>query len=168
MSNRILIAQIATTHGVKGLVKLRYFGEDVADIETYNPLFTSDTGHDTITLHVKNAIKGGYVAEVNGITDRNNAEKLRGLDLYIDESAVITPDSEDEFLPKDLIGCEVFEADQKIGKVIAIDDFGAGDLLDIQQVNGQTFYLPFKDEFILEVDIKQKIMTVSVPDGLRE
>lgn len=167
MSNRILIAKITTAHGIKGLVKLHYYGEDVNDTESYNPFYTSQSGHDTLTIHVKNAIKNGYVASVEGVNDCNQAEELRNTELFIEENSLAKPD-DDEFYQKDLIGCDVFENDKKIGKVTAIDNFGAGDLLDIRPLSGQSFYLPFKDEFVGEVNIQQKRIEVHIPEGLLE
>ena len=165
MSKRILIAKITTAHGVKGLVKLQYFGEDVNDVEAYNPFYISQTDNKTLTLHIKNAIKNAYVAEVEGITDRNQAEELRGTQLYIDESNIATPD-DGEYLQKDLIGCDIYENNQKIGTIIAVDNFGAGDLLDIKPEGKESFYLPFKDDFIGDIDVSSKKIDVTIPDGL--
>ncbi len=167
MTQRILIAEIATAHGIKGLVKLRYYGEDIADLTSYNPLFTSVTGHDTLMIHVKNAVKGVYLVEIDGINDRNAAEALRGQKLYINEDN-IAPPADGEYLQKDLIGCDVFEKDIQIGTVIGMDNFGAGDLLDIKPLSGESFYLPFKDEFVGDIDISKKTIHVNIPDGLRE
>jgi len=164
-NHRILIAQISTAHGVKGLVKLRYFGENIHDVETYNPFYVSETGSDTITLHIKNHSKNAYLAEIEGITDRNQAEALRGTDLYIDEEKIAPPE-EGEYLQKDLIGCDVVENEKTIGKVIGISNFGAGDLLDIKPLTSESFYLPFQDEYVGEIDIRAKKINVSIPEGL--
>ena len=166
-SKRLLIAKITTAHGIKGLVKLHYYGEDINDVAAYNPFYTSETGHDTVMIHVKNAIKNGYVAEVEGVNNRNKAEELRNTLLYIGEEKIIAPQN-GEYLQKDLIGCTIFENDQKIGIVTAIDNFGAGDLLDIKPAIGDTFYLPFKDEFVHDVDIEKKQIFVTIPEGLIE
>ena len=165
MAKRILIAQISTAHGIKGLVKLRYFGESIEDVEDYNPFYTSETGHDTLTLHIKNYNKNAYIAEIEGINDRNQAEALRNIELYIDEDKIPEPD-EGEYLQKDLVGCEVIDHGKVIGKVIAVTDFGAGDLLDIKPISAESFYLPFTDEYVGEIDIKAKKINVSIPEGL--
>ena len=165
MTKRILLAEITSAHGIKGLVKLRYFGENVADIEAYNPLFTSEVGNDQLTLHIKNPIKSGYVAEVDGITDRNKAETLAKTKLYILKDQLPETDA-DEFYYDDLIGCEAYEHNTLIGKVIAIEDFGAGSLLEIRPSGQPTFYLPFKEEFVPKVDISNKCIEIVIPDGL--
>ncbi len=165
MSERILIAKITTAHGIKGLVKLHYYGENIEDVKSYNPFYIAETGHDALTINIKNAIKGGYVAAIEGINDRDQAEKLRHTELFIDVTS-IAPAEEGEFLQKDLIGCTAYENDIEIGKVIAIENFGAGDLLDIQPAGAESFYLPFQDEFVESVDIKNKKITVIIPEGL--
>tara|TARA_B100002019_G_scaffold219245_1_gene191876 strand:+ start:96 stop:596 length:501 start_codon:yes stop_codon:yes gene_type:complete len=166
MDKRILLAEITSAHGIKGLVKLRYFGGDIADIKTYNPLFTSETGSQQLTIHVKNAIKNGYVAEVEGISDRNHAEELAKTKLYINKDQL--PETEDgEFYYDDLIGCQAYENQSLIGKVIAVDDFGAGALLEIRPKGQPAFYLPFKDEFVGNVNIHDKKIEVTIPEGLR-
>ena len=166
-SPRILIAEIAAAHGIKGFVKLTYFGEDIRDTEDYNPFFTTESGANTLVLQVKNAIKGGYVAAIDGITDRTQAEALRGTRLYIERSKLKQPE-ENEYYHTDLVGCVVLENNIEIGKVIAVDDFGAGALLDIRPASGSSFYLPFKGDFVGTVDIAAKTIHVSIPDGLLE
>ena len=162
---RIVLAQITTAHGIKGFVKLRYFGENIEDIESYNPLYIAPQGEDSLTLQIKNAIKSGFVAEVEGVTDRTQAEKLRGIKLYIDRDQ--RPEAEPgAFYHDDLIGCKAYEEGLEIGKVIAIENFGAGDLIEIRPRSGEPFYLPFNNEFVPEVDIEKKQINVNIPEGL--
>jgi 16S rRNA processing protein RimM len=167
MSDRILIAQIATAHGVKGYVKLRYFGQDIEQFSRYNPFFTDIEGDQTLRLHIKNSIKGGYVASIEGITDRNKAETLRGKKLYISPNVLKEPE-DGEYYCSDLIGCTARENGQDIGQIIAMENFGAGDLLEIKPASGASFYLPFCNEFVGKVDLAKKLIAVMVPEGLRE
>ena len=168
MTNRICIAKIATAHGIKGLVKLHVF----ADNETLanGILFTSESGDKTLSLKLKNQTAKHWLAEVDGITDRTEAEKLRGTELYIDKENLPDAD-EDEFYIADLIGLPCIDIDQKhIGKIIAVENFGASDLLEIQPAkdfkNGESFYLPFTDETVL--DISDTTVTIDIPEGLLE
>lgn len=164
MTNRICIAKIATAHGIKGLVKLHVFVENPQLVN--GKLFTGETGDNTLAIKLKNHAAKHWLAEVDGITDRTEAEKLRGTNLYIDKSTLPAP-AEDEFYFSDLIGLPcVDENGTEIGKVIATDNFGAGDLLEIQPSGGESFYLPMTDENVLNIQ-KNKII-VSIPEGLLE
>ena len=160
--NRLCVAKIATAHGVKGLVKLHVFVEDVNLLK--NTIYKSENGNDTLDLTLKNATAKHWLAEIKGITDRNAAEALRGNNLYIDKENL--PEIEDgEFYAADLIGLMAFDKDNKeIGKIIAIENFGAGDLLEIKPKGTESFYLPFTDENVPEI-LSDKII-IDIPEGL--
>ncbi|MCI5061123.1 MAG: ribosome maturation factor RimM [Alphaproteobacteria bacterium] len=161
---RICIAKIGPAHGIKGLVKLHVFVEDLELLN--NPLFTSDVTNKTLTLSLKNATNKFWIAEIEGITDRTHAETLRGTELYIERAALPEAD-EDEFYIDDLIGLDVEENQTKIGKIISVENFGASDLIEIQPLDGsESFYLPFVDENIIE--ITDKSVVVEIPEGLRD
>jgi len=162
--NRICIAKIATAHGIKGLVKLHVFAEDP---ELANgKLFTSESDDKTLSLKLKNQTAKHWLAEIDGITDRNEAEKLRGTELYINKEN-LPEANKDEFYIADLIGLSCIDTDKKhIGKIIAVENFGASDLLEIQPDGAESFYLPFTDDTILE--ITDTTVTVQIPEGLLE
>lgn len=127
-------------------------------------LFTSESGDDTLSLTLKNKAAKHWLAEVKNITDRAQAEKLRGTVLYINND--ILPETEDdEFYISDLIGllC-VDENKNEIGNVIAVENFGASDLLEIKPSGAESFYLPFTDDTIIEI-LDDKII-VKIPEGL--
>lgn len=165
MKKRILIGEIATAHGIKGLVKVRGFVDDESLLES-DKVFTDETSNKTIAIKLKNALKGDWLAEVNGITDRNNAELLRGTKLYIDRTEM--PEADDgEYYVEDLKGLKVVDKDGKdIGLILSIQNYGAGDLLDIKPVSGPSFYLTFTDQNVLDVDFDSGIVTVELPEGL--
>lgn len=162
MTDRILIAKIATAHGIKGLVKLHVFAENPQLLN--GTLFTSESGDKTLSLKLKNATAKHWLAEIDGITDRNEAEKLRGTELYINQADL--PETQaDEFYIADLIGLACLDNNNKdIGKVIAVENFGAGDLLEIQPKGTDSFYLPFTDDTIL--DIHEDKIIIEIPEGL--
>lgn len=163
---RILIGEISTVHGIKGLVKVRSFVDDVTLFHT-DALFTDEKSDKKIAIKLKNAMKDHWLAEVNGITDRNAAELLRGTQLYIDRDAM--PETDDgEFYYEDLKGIKIVDKDGKaIGEVLSVENFGASDLLDIRPaLGGQSFYLPFTDDTVLEIDIEGGVITVEIPEGL--
>ena len=159
MSKKLCIADILNAHGIRGLVKLRCHLEDPADLVTYNPLHDDKGRPFTITL--KNAVKGDWLAEVAGVTDRNAAELLRGVKLYIDRSQL--PESEDgDIYLEDLVGCEAINAEgHKIGEVISVDNFGASDLIEIRPIDGsKTYYLPIAEPYVMDIDLEQNIIVV--------
>ena len=166
-SNRLLAGKITTAHGVRGLVKVLVFAEDATLLN--GPLNTAATGDQTLTITLKNQLGGKadnlWLAAVEGITDRNAAEPLRGRELWIERAQLEKPD-DNEYYVTDLIGLTVCDqAGTEIGTVRAFDNFGAGDLLDIAPVAGESFYLPFTDENIISVE--NGVITVSLPDGVQ-
>lgn len=163
MKDHIAIAKIMTAHGVRGLVKLRCFLEDPKEITQYNPL-TDDKGRPyTVTL--KNPIKSDWVASINDINDRNDAEKLRGITLFTARDN-LPPPNEDEFYHIDLIGMNVTnEHQQNIGVVIAVDNFGAGDIIEVKPLGKSSFYLPFSEPYLVSVDTDNKTIHVKESEG---
>lgn len=161
-ARRLCVAKIATAHGVKGLVKLHVFAEDVDLLK--GKLFTAETGDKTLDIILKNATAKHWLAEVDGIKDRTEAEKLRGTMLYINRADLPEAD-EDEYYISDLISLSVIDENKKeIGKVIDAQNFGAGDLLEIQPIGAESFYFPFNDDTIIEVS--ETNITVKIPEGL--
>jgi 16S rRNA processing protein RimM len=158
-----LVGKIIAAHGIKGLVKVSVFADDPALLDQ-SPLFTSEKNDQTVTLTLKSSGgKGIWLAEIPTLTDRNTAEKLRGTELWIGREAL--PDIEEEdgvYYHADLVGLSAQdEAGQKIGTVIAVENFGAGDLLEIKPETGESFYLPFTADFVLSVDMTARCVTVT-------
>jgi 16S rRNA processing protein RimM len=151
MSEQLLfVAQVGGAHGVRGEVKIATFTADPMAVADYKTLMRQD-GSPGLTIVSARPSKGGIVARVKGCEDRNAAEVLRGLKLFIDR-AVLPPADEDEFYLADLIGLSVETASGEVlGKVKAVQDFGAGDLLEIQPKAGQSWWLPFTREAVPEV-----------------
>ena len=162
MSKRVCLGKITSAHGVKGLVKILPFGEDPTLIETLGPAFISEDGSETVVVQFKNKAGGKYIlASVEGCNDRNEAEELRGTELWYDRSLLPDTDTDEgEFYYEDLVGLAIVEDGQEIGKVIAVDDFGAGDLLEIKPKSGSDFYLPYGDDYVVNVDLEAGVITV--------
>jgi 16S rRNA processing protein RimM len=148
---RICLAKIAAPHGIKGLVKLSFYGEDEQLLQA-GPLYTSETGDDTLTLTLKNPMGKYWLAEIEGVHDRNATEALKGTALYIERERL--PDApEGEYYYEDLIGLNVVDdAGEKIGTLLAVQNFGAGDLLEIKPIKGgPTLLIPFTDDYVPNV-----------------
>ena len=159
---RVCVGEITSAHGVKGLVKIRCDAED----ETYlnGDVYTDISGDNTLHVTLKNIMKNCWLAEIDGITAREQAQALSGTKLHINRDRLPEP-LPDEYYHVDLVGSLVVtEKDEPVGKVIAVNNFGAGDLLDIRPPKGQTFYLPFHKDTIHNVSEGKIIATI--PEGL--
>lgn len=160
---RILIGEIGAAHGIKGFVKVRIYAENLDLFAT--PLFTDESSDKTLSLSLKNSMKDGWLAQIKDVHDRTAAEQFRNTKLYVNRSVLPEPD-DDEFYYTDLVGLECVDEDRNpIGKVVAVQNFGAGDLLDIQPLEGESFYLPFTQDTVLDVI---DVIIISIPEGLRE
>ncbi len=163
-SNRICIAKITTAHGIRGLVKMHVYSDDISLVN--GTLYTSESGSESLTITLKNATSKHWLAEIEGVTDRNQSEILRGTMLYIERESLPNT-NKNEFYISDLIGLPAINVNgDVIGKIIDVANFGAGDLLEIKPLNTESFYLPFNDDTILEVS--ENSTTIELPKGLLE
>ncbi|MBB4305237.1 16S rRNA processing protein RimM [Rhodobium orientis] len=162
--DRILLGQIGAAHGIKGEVRLKSFTEPPEAIADYGTL-SAGNGRDFAITEWR-ASKGVLVVRLSGVADRNAAEALNGTELYVARDQLGAPE-EDEFFHADLIGLDAVDAGGvPFGKVIAIHDFGAGDLLEIKPADRPSAYLPFTLEAVPEVDVAAGRVVVAPPPGL--
>ncbi|MGH2340013.1 ribosome maturation factor RimM [Segnochrobactraceae bacterium EtOH-i3] len=164
-SDRILIARIGAPNGLKGEVRLLPFGDEPEALADYGPLFTAEGR--SLTLASLRFQGDKLIARFAGVVDRTGAEKLTGTDLFIDRTA-LPETEEDEFYLADLIGLDAVLADgAPFGKIVAVPNFGAGDLLDIAPLTGgQTVLIPFTRVCVPEIDIASRRVVVDPPLGL--
>lgn len=166
---RILIAKIAQSHGVRGLVKLHLY-TDTPEILDTATLYKGEHGKDTIKLILKNPMGKYWLAEIDGITDRTAADHLRHQEIWIDRDA-LPPVDENEFYYDDLIDMAVIDDQDRTtqyGTIISVSNFGASDLIEIKPQTGHSYYLPFTDEYVPEIDMDARIAYVIIPEGLRD
>ena len=165
-ANRILIATVGAPHGVRGEVRLRVFTENPLAIANYSPL-RDDEGRLFEILRTRPA-KTVVIAALKGIADRDAAEALRGRNLYVDRDRLPETEDDETFYQADLVGLEAVTAEgRSLGRVIAVHNFGAGDLLEIAPEGRKTGeLLPFARDFVPEVDIAAGRLTVAPPAGL--
>lgn len=160
MSNdkRITIAKIAGAHGVKGLAKIYPFGEDITLLETCEA-FTDDG--KPVKIKLKTTSGKFILAEIDIITTREEAESLKGTELQIYQSALPDIDEDDTYYYHDLVGLKAIGEDgEEIGSVISVDNYGAGDLLEIRTLAGDKYLLPFTNDYVPNVDINNKQVTI--------
>lgn len=139
---QVTLAAVAGAHGVRGEVRLKLFAESAESIGRHQRVRVGD--RDLTLLGVKPG-GGGAVARFAEISDRNAAEALRGSLLTVDRSA-LPPLDEGEYYHADLIGltCETTEG-EPVGTVVAVENYGAGDILEIEQAGGRLAMVPFKE-----------------------
>lgn len=161
MTNRIQIGQIVAPHGIQGFVKINAWLEDPRAMTSYGPIYDKD-GH-VMNLTIKHIAQNQVVAAVQGVTDRNTSETLRGTTLYIDRDRL--PElTGNEYYAHDLIGMNVIDASGVIvGKVLDVMNFGAGDILDIQLANNQTILVMMTKQSVPTVDLSSKTIHVVFP-----
>jgi 16S rRNA processing protein RimM len=159
---QVCVARIGAAHGVRGAVKLWTFTEDPFAVTRYGPLSTKDGARAFEVAHAREG-KGHLVATLKGVTSRNEAERLNGLELYVAREKLPTTD-EDEYYHADLIGlAAVTTADQSLGKIVAIHNFGAGDIVEIAPPKGATLLLPFTNAVVPTVDIAGGRVVIELP-----
>jgi 16S rRNA processing protein RimM len=165
MAAPICVARIGAAHGVRGAVKLWTFTEDPLAVERYGPLMTKDGARQFEIANVR-AAKDHLVATFKGVATRNDAEKLNGIELYVAREKL--PETDDgEYYYADLIGLSaVNTADEPIGRVIAIHNFGAGDIIEIAPPTGATLLLPFTNVVVPTVDIAAGRVVIELPQEI--
>lgn len=162
MANQICVARIGAAHGVRGAVKLWTFTEDPLAVLHYGPLATKDGARQIIVTHARTA-KDHLVATLQGVTTRDDAEKLNGVELYIARDKLPATD-DDEYYHADLIGLSAqTAAGEPIGRVTAIHNFGAGDVIEIAPTQGPSLLLPFTNAVVPTVDIADGRVVIELP-----
>ncbi|MEM7438283.1 MAG: ribosome maturation factor RimM [Pseudomonadota bacterium] len=160
----ICVGAIAGAFGTTGEVRLKSFCADPADIGDYGPL-SSEDGTQTFDLTVGRVVKGGFAARIKGVRYRDQADALKGIRLYVSRD-VLPGLPDDEFYVSDLIGLTVFDTGgAKIGRVKAVQDFGAGDILEVSRPGESDVMLPFTNDAIPTVDISGGRLIADPPDG---
>ena len=165
MAAQICIARIGAPHGVRGAVKLWTFTEDPLAVKSYGPLATKD-GARSFEVATAREAKGHLVATLKGIATREDAERLNGIELYIAREKLPATD-ENEYYHADLIGlAAVNTADEPIGRVLAIHNFGAGDIIEIAPPQGATLLLPFTNAVVPTVDLANGRVVIELPQEI--
>lgn len=162
----VLMAEVVGVHGIKGAVKLKIFSAAPEELPGYAP-FCDAARQLTFNILSVQAHGHTFLAEIEGVADRTAAEKLRGARLYVPRDRLPDIAEDGTFYHVDLIGLEARWPDGRVmGKVVNVANFGAGDLIEIRPIKGASFYIPFTDESVPEVDLKGGTLTIDPPPGL--
>lgn len=159
---RICVAQIGAAQGLKGEVRLRSFTEDPQAFAQYGPLET-DRGR-RLEIESLRPAKQGFVVRFRGVADRDAAEKLRNVNLFVDRAHLPAAD-DDSFYHADLIGLvAVTTAGDLVGDVIGVHNFGAGDIVELRlAASGETLLLPFDERTIPAIEVANGRIIVDPP-----
>lgn len=160
---RILLGHISVAHGIRGEVVLVSHTERPTDIAAYGPLGDEDGVRSFCIKSIRHAGKG-LIASIEGIDNRTAAEALRGTRLYVDRSR-LPPPGAGEWYQADLVGLAAVSAlGEAVGEVVAVQNFGAGDILEIRPAaGGPTLLVPFEDAFVPAVEVAQRRIVIDLP-----
>lgn len=163
---RVCVGVIAGAHGVRGAVRIKSFTAREEDIAAYGAV-TDRAGNRSWTLRLGGGrTRGQLIARIDGVEDREAAEALKGVRLYVPRAALPETD-EEEFYYVDLIGLAADLVDGgTLGRVIGVHEFPAGDVLEVQMAGGQTVLVPFTKEIVPVVDPEAGRVVIDPPDGL--
>jgi 16S rRNA processing protein RimM len=163
---RVLMGRLGAPHGVRGEMRLQSFTGDPEAIADYGPL-TDRAGQKTFTLLSVRALgKDMLVARLEGVASREAAAALNGVELFLPRDRLPATEDEDEFYLADLIGLRAqTPAGADIGRVIAVRNFGAGDILEIAPAGGgETLLFPFTKAVVPEVSIADGQVVIEPPE----
>ncbi|HEY7806534.1 MAG TPA: ribosome maturation factor RimM [Croceibacterium sp.] len=157
----VTLAAIAGAHGVTGEVRLKLFGEGVAALKRHK----SFNGGVLTLKSLRDDNKGGAIARFAEIADRTAAERLRGTLLTVPRSS-LPPLEEGEYYHADLIGLTaVSDVGEALGTVVAIENFGAGDILEIERPDGRRFMVPMSEPAVPEWDDQRVVVAIPFTEG---
>lgn len=162
MGTRVCIGAIVGAHGIRGAVRVKSFTADPLDVAAYGPA-EDEAGKRRFKLKVMGEVKDHVLASIEGVTDRNAAEALKGTGLYVSRN-LLPPTEEDEFLYSDLVGLKAVGTDGSvIGTVKGVANFGAGDLLDVARPGQGSLLVPFTKAAVPEVDVGKGLVVIDPP-----
>lgn len=157
------IGRVAGAFGVRGEVRITPYGEDPMALVRYAVLYAADR-RIALTLEGGRPHKGALVARAREVATKEAADALRGVELFAPREVFAPVKDEDEFYLADLIGLQVVHRDGRgLGTVKAVQNFGAGDVIEVKPPAGPTFYLPFTREAVPEVKLAEGVLIADPP-----
>lgn len=166
LPDRVCVGAIAGSFGVKGEVRLKSFCADPESIADYGPLFTED-GKTSYRVTLTRPVAGGLGARLSGVATKEQADALKGVSLYVSREKLPSL-GDDEFYHADLIGLEVRDpGGALIGKVLAVHNHGAADLLEVSGDGLKApLLIPFTHAIVPTVDLASRRIIADLPEGL--
>jgi 16S rRNA processing protein RimM len=166
---RVCLGQVAGAHGIRGEVRIRTFTEAPEAVADYGPLQDAGGTRTLVILSARPA-KTGAIARIEGVASREDAEALRGTELWVDRAALPEQAGDGSYYHADLIGLVALSADgAALGQVVAVHNFGAGDLLEVRPATGgDTVLVPFTEQIVPDIDLQAGWMLMLPPEGIFE
>jgi len=163
---RVCLGQIGAAHGVRGEVRLHSFTAEPGAITDYGPLEAEDGR--VFEIEAMRTAKDHFVVRIKGVRDRDAAAALTNTKLYVPRERLPQTDEPDEFYHADLIGLAVVNrTGDALGTIVAVHNFGAGDLLEVRHgANGRTELVPFDTTHVPDVDVSAGRVVIDPPHGL--
>jgi len=164
--NRICVGVITGAYGVRGEARIKSFCAEPSAIADYSPL-SSENGKTQYPLTITRPVKGGFAARLGGVFTKEHADSLKGEKLYAQRRDLPSlPD--DEYYYADLIGLDVLDTGgQNIGRISAVHDHGAGDILEIAAADARgSFLVPFTRDVVPTIDQTARRAIIDLPDGV--
>jgi 16S rRNA processing protein RimM len=161
---RVLLGHVAGAHGIRGAVLIKSYTGEPSAIADYGPL-SDESGLRTFEISVEGGTAKGLICRIDGVSDRTQAEALKGTALYV-ERARLPPTEAGEYYHTDLIGLAVVtDAGAALGTVIAVQNFGAGDLLEVKpdSARGSVLYAMTED-VVRDVDLVRGVIVLAPPE----
>ncbi|MCB8839619.1 ribosome maturation factor RimM [Aurantimonas sp. VKM B-3413] len=159
LDHPVLLAVIGGAHGIRGECRVKSFTEDPAALGAYGPLF--DAKGNRYTVKSARPQKTMVLVRFVEVADRNHAERLNGTELFVERALLPDPEGDGEFYLDDLIGLSVETvAGEPVGTVVAVHNFGAGDIVEIAPAGGRTVMIPFSEAAVPEIDGERGLMIV--------
>lgn len=166
---RVCLGQVTGVHGVRGEVRVRTFTQEPEAIADYGPVEDADAARRFVILSAR-AGKTGAVARIEGVDSREAAQALKGVEFWVARDALPEDADEGSYYHADLVGLVAIGADgAALGQIVSVQNFGAGDLLELRPATGgQTVFVPFTEAIVPDIDIEAGWMLMLPPEGLFE
>lgn len=164
---RVCLGRAIGARGLKGEVRIKTFTQDPLAFAGYGQL-EDEAGTRTFKIEKASPAKDGIVVRIKGVATREAADALKGVEFFVDRARLPEADNEEEFYFADLVGMVAVSGDgAALGQIIAVHNYGAGDLLDIRPATGgKSVLVPFTKEIVPDIDMDAGWLLVLPPEGL--
>ena len=168
-AKRVLLGRVVGARGLKGEVRIKTFTQDPRAIAKYGPL-EDETGARKFEISKLQVVKDGVVVQLKGVTSRAAAQALKGLEFWVGREKLPEMEDGSTFYYADLIGLVAIDANgAALGQIVAVQNFGAGDLLELRPATGgATVLVPFTQEIVPDIDREAGWLLMLPPDGIFE